>query len=229
MYNRRLETGDIMFTKLIDKLKSKKQRLQDLNNFNEKIIETSIFDITIVSEGNFSKVEISDYISIKDFVERTKTIDKFGVTNLICNSCFWNVDEQKVNKGTIYIIQIGNRLYNMLINSNNIVIDERLIIEDITEERVIDIDIDSNDYRYARLKHYQTEFTSTGSTFYVKCYHKGDSGSGNLSLSKEETYEDINMIIDNLQSIEGIENIINLDLLKKIILDDLNKDLFKQK
>ncbi len=59
-----------MFIQIINKLKKKKQKLQNLNNIS--IEEKTNFDITIAKENNIYKMEISDYISIVDYVKKTR-------------------------------------------------------------------------------------------------------------------------------------------------------------
>lgn len=50
-----------------------------------------------------------------------------------------------------------------------------------------------------------------------------------LELLEKETYDEISYIIYNLESIEGIENILNTEILKLNILDDFDKDFSKRK
>ena len=61
-----------MFKELIDKLKAKKIQIQncrtDNNVMETKSIEQNRFDITISNHNNISKIEISDYIPIEDYV-----------------------------------------------------------------------------------------------------------------------------------------------------------------
>lgn len=216
----------MMFDKLINRLNKKKQQLQDLKVSNESVEDKPYFDITISKENNFFKMLISDYISISDYVERMKLIDKYNLISLICNAVLWNVDKQKVNKGVFYVISIDNRLYNIFNDDDYFEIDERIDKGDITEERLIRFNIGNNNYKYTSLKHYG----KNGSTFYVRYYYNNDNFSfGKLDLSKEDALSEISSIISNLENIDGIENIFDIDLLKKQVLDDLDKDSFETK
>ena len=47
---------------------------------------------------------------------------------------------------------------------------------------------------------------------------------GSLDLSAEETYNEISLVIYNLESINDIEKIIDIENLKKQILESLKKD-----
>lgn len=208
--------------KMINQLKEKKQQLQNLTDTH--IEEKDTFDITITKEDNVYKMEISDDISIIDYVERTDSIDKFGVTAMISNGVLWNSKKQQVNKGTYYVLIIDNRLYNIFINDNDLAIDERTKVNDITEERIIHFNTMNYDYHYFSAKH-----DKSGSTFYTKYYSKNDFDYEKLSFSKEEAYEEINNIILNLEGIKKITELINIDLLKTTILNDIGNESIQKK
>jgi len=227
-----------MLKDLIERLKAKKKQLQTstINNEyikNKSIVEESNFEITISSENNIFKIEISDYVSIGDYVEKMKSSDEFQLLDLISNCVLWNSSKQKVNKGTYYVILIANRVYNILFTDEKIGIDERIKIkfdeqtqkENITEERFIDFDINKNEYHYFNAKH-----DKIGDTFYTRYYDKNRLFSlGSLDLSLEETYNEINLVIHNLKDIEGIENILDIELLKTNIIEDLSGNLLQRK
>ena len=46
-----------------------------------------------------------------------------------------------------------------------------------------------------------------------------------LDLTDEETYDEVNSVIYNLECIEGIETILDVELLKEHVLNDLHKDI----
>ncbi len=222
-----------MFKELIDKLKSKKKQLQDYTITSENIDnkpaeKQSNFEITVSSENNISKIIISDYISIGDYVEKMESSDEFHILDLLCNCVLWDSGKQKVNKGTYYVISDSNRLYNILLTDEELIIDERTKIEfdeqahrdNITEERVITIKVNTNEYRYFVAKH-----DKTGSTYYTKYYNKNRLYSlGALDLSAEETSNEISSVIYNLESINGVDTIIDIELIKKRVLEDLGKN-----
>ena len=222
-----------MFKELIDKLKSKKKQLQDYTITSENIDnkpaeKQSNFEITVSSENNISKIIISDYISIGDYVEKMESSDEFHILDLLCNCVLWDSGKQKVNKGTYYVISDSNRLYNILLTDEELIIDERTKIEfdeqahrdNITEERVITIKVNTNEYRYFVAKH-----DKTGSTYYTKYYNNNRLYSlGALDLSAEETSNEISSVIYNLESINGVDTIIDIELIKKRVLEDLCKN-----
>ena len=223
-----------MFRELIDKLKSKRQQLQKYNT-NDNLTETKPIeeekeiDIKVSKQDNISKIEISDYVSIGDYVNKTKSSDEYSVLDLVCLSVLWNSDKQKVNKGTYYVISVDNRLYNILFTEDKVYIDERTKKEideqtqkeNITQERVITYYTNTNEYNYYSAKH-----EANRNTYYTKYYNKNRSYSlGALDLTEEETYEEVKSVISNLESIEGIETILDVELLKEHVLNDLNKDI----
>ena len=223
-----------MFRELINKLKFKKQQLTKYNNVNEtKPVEENKIDIIVSKENNYFKVEISDYISISDYVDKMESSDEYNILHSICNCVLWNNNKQKVNKGTYYVINNNNYLYNILFTGEEIMIDERIQKEkdeqtekeNITQERVITVNINKNNYRYYCAKH-----ESNGNTYYTRYYDKNRTYSlGALDLAAEETYEEVKSVISNLESIEGIEHILNIQLFNEYILDDLSRKIYDTK
>lgn len=219
-----------MFRELIDKLKSKRQQLQ---KYNTNVIETKPIDeekeidIKISKQDNIFKIEISDYISIVDYVNKTEYSKESGILDLICLSVLWNNNKQKVNKGIYYVISVDDCLYNILFTDDKIYIDERTKKEideqtqkrNITQERVITYNINKNQYNYYSAKHEENR-----NTYYIRYYNKNRSYSlGALDLTEEETYEEIKSVISNLENINGIKTILDVELLKEHVLNDLTK------
>jgi len=214
-----------MIKDLIYRLKKRKDKLTNISSNNEILNEKSNFDINITNENEFLKIEISDCVLLLDFDDKVKSSEEYNVLDLLCNSVLWNSKKQKVNKGTYYVIKVDNRLYNFLFTDEELVIDERINKEldeetgkeNIVQESVIRFNINKNKYHYYNAKH-----ESNGNTYYTKYYNKFREYSlGTLDLSEEEAYEKIKNIISNLEEITEINKIINIDLLKKYILDDI--------
>ena len=211
-----------MIQELISKLKSKKQELIKVENTAAEVIEEEKeqSQILITKENNYYKMEISDYIeSVTKYSDRMNEIDEFGIEKLICNAVLWNSRKQKVNKGIYYVIVLDNSIYNIHFNDNNIKIDERIKKDDITEEKIIRIDTRNSDYGYTFHKH-----DSTGDTFHTRFFNKNGFSFGKSDLSKEEFLEDINSLISNLQTIEEINNIFDINILRELIVNDLIKE-----
>ena len=161
-----------------------------------------------------------------------KSSEEYSILNSICNCVLWNGGKQKVNKGTYYVLFKDNRIYNFLFNGEKIEIDERTKIdreddkENITQERVITLYLTQDDYHYFSAKH-----ESNGNTYYTKYYNKIRRFSmGTLDLTEDETYNEINEVVNNLENINNIENILDLELIKENVLKDLKeKSIVKKK
>lgn len=213
-----------MVQEIINKLKAKKQQLQNSVGSNSNIEEEKpTFEIILSEEKNFYRMEISDYISIVDYTERMSLIDNFGLESLIGTAVLWNSGEQKVNKGLYYVVPIDNRLYNILIEGKHIRIDERIKTNNITEERFIFLDVETNHYSYTFHKH-----DHTGNTFYTR-YFRRDFSYGNLDLSVEDFTESVTSLIHNLEIIDNIRDIVDIKLLKESLFGDLENKMLQKK
>lgn len=211
-----------MLKGLVDSLKEKKKRLQELKNSNNNK-EEKTFDITISKDNNVCKIEISDYLLVNDYVERMKLIDENNLGKLLSFNILWNSEKQRINKGTFYLINSNDNFYNILINDDIIKIDQRNKDGNITEEKILSFDKNTQDYNYCSLKH-----NETGSTIFTKYYSKKSTNVKNLELSKNEAFYDIYSIACNLENIDGIDNILSIDLLKYQVLNDISRRLFSK-
>lgn len=220
-----------MIKQIIDKLRGYKKQLQSIKNDIKSAEEDSKikkedkhYNITVSKQDNIYKVVVSDYITINDYLDELEIIDK-DVINLISNNILWNSDLGRVNKGVFYVTFNENKLYNILVSENKIEVDQRTKIGDKTEERIININLNNNIYYYSSFKH-----DEIGSTYYHKFYNNDVTSMklGELEFSKEEASFEIKNILSDLEQLECIENIIVLDMFKKLILDDLSEGSFKK-
>lgn len=227
-----------MLKELIEKLKRKKYQLQNYKTDNSdiktgiKVHEEKEVEIIVSNQNNITKIEIPDYVCIGDFVDKKNYGEEYKILDLLCNCVLWNSDKQKVNKGIYYVIIIDNRIYNILFTDDKIQIDERIKPifdevtnkENITQERVITYLPNQNKYRYYSAKH-----ESNGNTYYTKYYNKNREYSlGILDLTEEETFEEVNSMFSNLETISGIETLLDIEFLKDQILNDLKKDCLRK-
>lgn len=206
-----------MIKEFFNKIKKRKNK-EGIEEIQE--IKKDYFNINIDKIDDVLKMEISDYISITDYVEKMKEIDKYNLLDLVCNSVLWNSKKQLVNKGTYYILSYDGRLYNIILNEEGLKLDERIKVDGITEEKVIRIN-SNNDYSFSSLKH-----DKTGSTFYTKFYDNSTLKMGRLELSESKVYEQIETLIKNLKEDERISDILNIKQLENI-LKDIKKRTFK--
>ena len=97
--------------------------------------------------------------------------------------------------------------------------------ENITLENLLRYNINTNSYGFTVFKH-----DKIGSTFFHKYYNKNSTiDLGELELSKEESYEKIEEFIASLESCDEIRRVLDIDLLRTNILDDLKNELNQAK
>lgn len=201
-----------MLKEFIEKyLRRKKEVKQEVI---QPVEEKKEFDISISRSNNIFMVEVSDYISIIDYVERMKDIDHFNLLDLICNAVIWNGKRQQVNKGTYYVTINDGYLYNVFIGEDEIAIDERVKVDDHTEQR--HISLHSDDYNYSSFRH-----DKVGSTYYTMYYSKKGFPIKNFELSEEDAYEEINGVLSNIELIPGICDIVDVKQFRTKVLEDL--------
>lgn len=214
-----------MFQEILKKLKSDKKQLQ-IELYHNFQVESSSpnFEIILSKENSLFLMEISDYISIIDYVDKMKQIDNFGIEDMVSNAVLWNSGKQKVNQGIYYVVKLGNKLYNILVNDICIKIDERTDKKGIIEEKILSLDVKSNDYSYTLHNH-----DETGNTFYTSFFNKKGVSFGKLDLSVQEFLGNFNELIYNLENIDYINKIVDLESIRKCIVDDLDKKSFQKK
>lgn len=215
-----------MLKEWINKLKNKKQKLENLSNkLNVKIqeIEKFNFKINISNENDIYKIEISDYISLQAYCDRMDLIDKDNVDNLIFMSVLYNSEKRGVNSGTYFVFRKDNKIYNILINESQINIAERTLIAEEKEEKIISFPIDGSDYHYFKCKH-----DKIGSSYAIRYYAKNGTFVPKLELTREEFINDINTIISRLKDINGIEKIYDVDIISKVISNNYGQNKIKK-
>ena len=213
-----------MLKRLITKLKLKKEKIEGPIIINPEY-EFPNVDITSEEIGPYTQIYISDYITGKAYSKKTKDTPIREKLNLISFNIMWNNGKQKINKGNYYTISIGNRLYNFLINDEQITIDERTHFDNSTDEKIIKYHPAKNDFHYISFKH-----DEIGSTYYTKYYSKKEAPfSRSLCLTQEETKKDLNTLFEHLELLDNIETIIPLDTLKTEVLEYINNPNNKTK
>lgn len=196
-------------------------------------------NITISKQNNIYKIEIHDYMSIHEYVETTNSSNEYDVLKSMAFSILWSNIDQKINKGTYYLINVNNRTYSILLKAEEIYINERtqktiddnekLLItstlknynndfgEYISEDKYLKYYPKRNDCFYSNLKH-----DSHGSTYYTRYYNMNKKYSfGKLELTDQEAYDEINSLLCNLEEINELKEILDINLLKTNILSDI--------
>ena len=202
-----------MLRVLIEKYLKKKKRVQEVST--QPVEEKQEFDINISRCNNIYIVDVSDYITIGDYVERMHEIDKYNLLELLGNAVLWNGRRQKVNKGSYFVIMHDGYLYNILLGDEETIIDERVKVDDHTVEKHITLHNDG-DYNYTHFKH-----DKVGSTYYTMYYSKDGFPIKNFELTKEAAHDGISGLLSRFELIPGSNDILDIDMFRKNVLDDL--------
>ena len=202
-----------MLRELIEKYLKKKKRVQEVST--QPVEEKQEFDINISRCNNIYMVDVSDYITIGDYVERMHEMDKYNLLELLGNAVLWNGRRQKVNKGSYFVIMHDGYLYNILIGDEETLIDERVKVDDHTVEKHITLHNDG-DYNYTHFKH-----DKVGSTYYTMYYSKDGFPIKNFELTKEAAHDGISGLLSRFELIPGSNDILDIDMFRKNVLDDL--------
>ena len=133
-----------------------------------------------------------------------------------------------MKKEFIMFLLSVNRIYNILINEYVLKIDERTLIDfddesqkdNVTIERIIRYAKDKYEYSYTCFKE-----DKTGDSSNLKFYPNDNPFLAILTLSLEEAYSEVESVISNLEGIEGVNSIVDLELLRSSILEDMKKKM----
>ena len=201
-----------MLKELIDKYLRRKKVVEEKI---QPVEEKQVFDISISRCNNVFMVDVSDYVTIGDYVERMHEIDNYNLLDLIGNAVLWNSKRQRVNKGTYYVIMHDGYLYNILLGEEETIIDERIKVDDHTVEKHIDLH-KNGDYNFTHFKH-----DKVGSTYYTMYYSKRGFPIKNFELSKEDAYELISDLLSRFELVPSSDNILDVNMFRDNVLDDL--------
>lgn len=164
------------------------------------------------NENNMQVIEIEDYTSVEEYADLSTKINLKDVAfNII-----WNTERQCINKGFIFVFRHMGKLYNILVDEGLTSINEKTFIEDETEERVLRIDFSKEDYYYAILKH-----NSIKSTTETKIFSKDNSLSFDPVLPSRVALEEVTKLVENLQGVDGIENVVSIEKVNETVISDL--------
>ena len=201
-----------MLKELIDKYLRRKKVVEEKI---QPVEEKQVFDISISRCNNVFIVDVSDYVTIGDYVERMHEIDNYNLLDLIGNAILWNSKRQRVNKGTYYVIMHDGYLYNILLGEEETIIDERIKVDDHTVEKHVNLHI-NGEYNYTHFKH-----DKVGSTYYTMYYSKKGFPIKNFELSKEDAYELISDLLSRFELVPSSDNILDVNMFRDNVLDDL--------
>lgn len=196
-----------MLEELIVKLRNRNK--QEVSPKSKEEIGT----ITITKENNFYKLIIPSEISFDEYINQMKLIDNYGLIDLIPNDILIKKGSLlRITSGVISTIIIDNRLYNIIVNEEEININEREKVDSEIIEKSLTVNKKEGTYQYASLKHRES-----GTTFFVKFYPWNDCACKELTLTEDEFIEETSTLLSNLENIEGINDILNLERIKNVI------------
>lgn len=190
---------------------------RELNQQSIKTKENTSPDITISKNNDIIKLEISDYMAPFAFLERLKAKDNYNLYNMLGNEVIWNSKYQCINKGNIYAFNHNGIIYNILIDKENVVIDERYRRYGVKEERILRFNEKNGSYSFFNCK-----FDDIGSSYELKNYSSDDNNLSFFEISKDDFTTEFNLIMTNLETVPEIRNIINVDLIKQSISNHLD-------
>jgi len=205
----------------LDKFKHKDKVGSQIIVQQSPILDEKEIDIEISQGNNFTKVVIADYYELKDYMNKMKEIDNLGVEELLTTNLLWNGSKQLINKGTFYVFSHNGRRYNILINDEALEIDERTPIGEEIADKVITFYLDGRPYSYFRCMHDKNR-----SSYATRYY--SPNGVPFLELPKEEFVSDFQDILSNLESFQGIDNIIDLNSMKNQIEHSPYEDILSK-
>lgn len=172
--------------------------------------------IIVTEKDNVKLVSIGDYLSPAEFCAETKKVNCSFKD--LAFSVIWDTGLQMVNKGLIYIFAMNGTLYNVLVNDEKIIIDEKVKIGEETEEICFESNKD-DDYYYLK----QVKTNNIGSTYYSKHFYDGMDEFFGDELTAKEAYLILSSLVDNIDVVDGIENIIDKNKLKTTLARIGNK------
>ncbi len=168
------------------------------------------------TKNNMQVIKIDNYMSLEEFFTVSLEVNLDDISFNV----LWDSQSQLITKGFIFAFRYENKLYNILLNDEITLIDERVVLDSITEEKFLKIDTSKNDYNYALLKH-----DESGSTIYTMYYTKEKTTTFGHALEASEAYTGISDIINTLKSVEGIDNVLSIKRIESDILNDIEKHI----
>ena len=233
-----------MIKELLIKLNVIIQQFKNSSDSHEQTIQKDIVDektsttetalkkdinIVVSEQNNIHKIEISDFISLWDYEEIKNSSSKYKALDKLCSFVLWNSSRQKVNKGTYYIINKDNILYNILFTDKEIIIDERTTKELDDYERYVifsSLGVEQNGENRYFIQDRCLEFNPSEN---MKYYSKDKKSTLETSrLKDDDAYDEINSIISNLEEIDEVKTILDINLLKDHILNGIKENIPKK-
>lgn len=199
-----------MFEKIFGYFKKKKEEQPKTNVVVEQE-ELKEVDIEISYLGNITKVDIKEDCHISNYVPAIRKYGQEWVEDKIPNSIL--LEGLNIKKKTIYLFEKDNRHYACYSNSDVIVVNEMITLDNNhIDDRRIEIRKKDDSYTIHNLKHDEVR-----STYFVKFYNSNNPEQSFFQLDKDIALDIAKDMLDSLSKISGVSTIIDLDKISQVL------------
>ena len=199
-----------MFEKIFSYFKKKKEEPTKTDLVVEQEEQKEV-DVEISYVGNITKVDIKEDCHITDYVPTMRKYGQEWVEDKIPNSVL--LEGLNIKKKTIYLFEKDNRRYACYSNSDVIVVNEMITLDNNhIDDRRIEIRKKDDSYTIHNLKHDEVR-----STYFVKFYNSNNPEQAFFQLDKNIALDIAKDMLDSLNKISGISTIIDLDKISQVL------------
>lgn len=199
-----------MFEKILSRFKKKKEEPTKTDLVVEQEEQKEV-DVEISYVGNITKVDIKEDCHITDYVPTMRKYGQEWIEDKIPNSVL--LEGLNIKKKTIYLFEKDNRRYACYSNSDVIVVNEMITLDNNhIDDRRIEIRKKDDSYTIHNLKHDEVR-----STYFVKFYNSNNPEQAFFQLDKNIALDIAKDMLDSLNKISGISTIIDLDKISQVL------------
>lgn len=199
-----------MFEKIFGYFKKKKEEPTKTDLVVEQE-EPKEVDVEISYVGNITKVDIKEDCHITDYVPTMRKYGQEWIEDKIPNSVL--LEGLNIKKKTIYLFEKDNRRYACYSNSDVIVVNEMITLDNNhIDDRRIEIRKKDDSYTIHNLKHDEVR-----STYFVKFYNSNNPEQAFFQLDKDVALDIAKDMLDSLNKISGVSTIIDLDKISQVL------------
>lgn len=199
-----------MFEKIFGYFKKKKEEPTKTDLVVEQE-EPKEVDVEISYVGNITKVDIKEDCHITDYVPTMRKYGQEWIEDKIPNSVL--LEGLNIKKKTIYLFEKDNRRYACYSNSDVIVVNEMITLDNNhIDDRRIEIRKKDDSYTIHNLKHDEVR-----STYFVKFYNSNNPEQAFFQLDKDIALDIAKDMLDSLNKISGVSTIIDLDKISQVL------------
>lgn len=199
-----------MFEKIFGYFKKKKEEPTKTDLVVEQE-EPKEVDVEISYVGNITKVDIKEDCHITDYVPTMRKYGQEWIEDKIPNSIL--LEGLNIKKKTIYLFEKDNRRYACYSNSDVIVVNEMITLDNNhINDRRIEIRKKDDSYTIHNLKHDEVR-----STYFVKFYNSNNPEQAFFQLDKDVALDIAKDMLDSLNKISGVSTIIDLDKISQVL------------